>query len=116
MGIFLNEQSDESISVACQVKNTGDYSGAETIQIYGKKNQGFITPREKELVAFKKVFLAPNEVQTVEIMIPKERLYYLDEKFKEVLPSSIQFTVEASNFKQSYNHLFRKVKTDEKKT
>ncbi|WP_275078406.1 fibronectin type III-like domain-contianing protein [Enterococcus villorum] len=102
--------------VECQVRNTGCYSGAETIQIYGKKNQGFITPREKELVAFKKVFLAPNEVQTVEIMIPKERLYYLDEKFKEVLPSSIQFTVEASNFKQSYNHSFIKVETDEKKT
>lgn len=112
--ISFNNRPDDAIAVSCKVRNIGQFNGAETIQVYGKKYQGFITPREKELIGFKKVFLAPNEAQMIEIILPKEHLYYLDETFEEVLPLSIRLTIEASTFKQSYHHSFRKAEIDEK--
>lgn len=113
--VLFTDHQDHSIKVSCRLKNTGNHSGAETIQIYGKKQQGFIPPREKELLAFKKVHLTPLEERMIEIILTKEQLYYLDETFKEVLPREVHLTVETVTFKQSIQ-LFRKVDDHEKST
>ena len=61
------------------VKNTGNRSGAEVIQLYtGEKNATVLRP-VKELKGFRKVMLNPGEVKTVEFEISAKALAYWDD-------------------------------------
>ena len=51
----INE--DDCLIVSCKIKNTGNYDGAEVVQLYVKDKESTIFRPEKELKAFKKVFL-----------------------------------------------------------
>jgi beta-glucosidase len=55
----------DTLSVSVTLTNTGKRAGAEVIQLYVQDPQSTLIRPEKELRAFKKVFLEPNESQTV---------------------------------------------------
>ncbi len=67
---------DGDIEVSVRVSNTGNHAGAETVQIYSRQLDPSLIRPDRELVAFKKVPLAPGEAKTVNIRIPPERLAY----------------------------------------
>jgi beta-glucosidase len=70
------------------VKNTGSHYGAEVVQLYISDPVSSVLRPEKELKAFKKVFLRPGETKTVELDVKVGDLAFYDETKKS-------WTVEA---------------------
>jgi beta-glucosidase len=74
--------------VTVNVKNTGKYAGKETIQLYVAKPDSKVVRPEKELKAFKKVWMDKEQIGTVNITIPVTELAYYDvDKMKWVVES-----------------------------
>ncbi len=55
----------DSVTISLTVTNTGKRAGAEVVQLYVQDVQSSLIRPEKELRAFKKVFLEPKASQTV---------------------------------------------------
>lgn len=82
------KKTDNGVMVAAEVKNTGDRTGKETVQVYlskcvsGKEEQenGLARPYQ-ELKGFEKTsMLTPGRMENVEILIPWRELAAYDEK------------------------------------
>jgi beta-glucosidase len=64
------------LEICVNIKNTGDYSGKEAVQLYiGRKDSKVIRP-VKELQAFEKVSLEPGEEKTVRFELCKGDFAY----------------------------------------
>ncbi|MCJ7840611.1 glycoside hydrolase family 3 C-terminal domain-containing protein [Lederbergia sp. NSJ-179] len=85
----LNEGA--SVEVHVDVKNTGEIAGAEVLQLYIKDMEASITRRVKELKAFQKIWLEPNEQKTVTLLLSKEEL--------AIWNHEMEFVVEPGNIK-----------------
>ena len=57
-------------TVEMTIKNTGERAGAEIVQLYVRADKPAVMRPEKELKAFRKVFLKPEETQTVSLPLP----------------------------------------------
>jgi beta-glucosidase len=55
----------DSLTVSCEVKNTGKIDGEEVVQLYLRDLVGSVTRPVKELKGFQKISLAPGEAKTV---------------------------------------------------
>ncbi|MED4130151.1 glycoside hydrolase family 3 N-terminal domain-containing protein [Shouchella miscanthi] len=64
----------EMISIQVDVVNTGLVEGSEVVQLYIKDVEASTTRRIKELKAFKKILLAPQEKKTVTLTVGEEAL------------------------------------------
>jgi len=75
--------SSGSLQVSVEVSNEGSYDGEEVVQLYTKDLVGTVTRPVKELKAFKKIFLASGESQTVTFTISEAdlRFYNIDMDF-----------------------------------
>lgn len=69
-------KDSEELTITFKVKNTGKVSGAEIAQIYVKDKESTIFRPEKELRAFRKIFLDAGEEKTVEITLSKRAFAY----------------------------------------
>ena len=69
------ERRDDGVSVGVSVKNIGTRSGGEVVQLYVRKPGGVYKPL-RELCAFDKVYLEPDEATRVELFVPYEQLKY----------------------------------------
>jgi beta-glucosidase len=69
---------DETIEVKVDVTNTGKVSGKEVVQLYVRDVQSTFARPEKELKAFEKVELKPNETRTVTFKLNREAFWYFD--------------------------------------
>ncbi len=77
------EYSNLSLSkkkVSFMLKNTGDVAGAEIVQVYIGCTQSNIFRPAKELKAFDKVFLKPNESKNVNILLDDKAFRYFNVK------------------------------------
>ena len=70
---------DQKISFTVSVTNTGNRSGAETIQLYVSDKKASADRPVKELKAFQKVFLRPGETRDVTLSIDRNALSFYDE-------------------------------------
>jgi len=68
----------ESIKASIILKNTGLTEGAEVVQLYIKDEVASVARPKKELKAFQKVFLKPNEEQRVTFEIEESMLKFHD--------------------------------------
>ncbi len=73
-------KDDETVDVSLTVKNTGDVDGAEVVEIYVKDEESTIFRPEKELRAFKKVFLKAGESKEVTFTLGKRAFAYFNVK------------------------------------
>lgn len=73
------KETDLEYRISCTVKNTGNYDGAEIVQLYVKAPQGVFKPI-KELKGFTKVYLKAGENKQVEIAVKKSDLRYWNVK------------------------------------
>ncbi|MDD6033107.1 MAG: glycoside hydrolase family 3 C-terminal domain-containing protein [Oscillospiraceae bacterium] len=73
-------QTEEAISVTCDVTNTGSCPGAEVVQLYVSAPKTGVFKPERELRGFRKVFLDPGETKTVTITVPVTDLRYYNAK------------------------------------
>ena len=90
----------DQIKVQVDIRNTGKVSGREVVQLYvGKPSvDGLVVPA-KELKAFAKTrLLSPDEVQTVEMIVPRSELAVWDEEKDgwSITPGSYNVYVAAS--------------------
>ena len=71
--LIVNKLND-TIEVSVDVKNIGDYHGDEVVQLYLRDEYATITPAEKLLKGFKRIFILKDETQQITFTIPTENL------------------------------------------
>ena len=69
-------QERDSVTVSCDVINTGKCAGAEIVQLYVSAPKSDIFKPVKELRGFRKVWLEPGERKQVAITVPLNDLRY----------------------------------------
>ncbi len=85
-------KKDESVKVSVNVKNTGNYTGEEVVQLYIRDDYASITRPVKELKGFNKLKILPGETKKVEFEINPGMLSFPDINMKPVVESGT-FTV-----------------------
>ena len=101
--------ANDTLSLSVNIKNTGQYRGAETIQVYISDLVGSVTRPVKELKAFKRIELVPNEKKIVYFRIPLSNLAFWDiEMQKSIEPG--KFKIMIGNNSQSGLEAFFNVK------
>ena len=81
---------DESLTVNVTLKNIGDYAGEEVVQLYLRDIVRSITPPQRQLKGFKKVYMKKGETKTVTL-----KLHPDDMKFYN---SELEFLAEPGEF------------------
>lgn len=71
-------QTNNETTISFNIKNTGKYAGKEIAQVYISKPNSKIFRAEKELKAFEKVHLNPNEEKTITITLNNKAFEYYD--------------------------------------
>lgn len=69
-------KNDSLVHLCFSIKNVGNTKGKEIAQIYVKQDNSIIYKPEKELKAFEKIELEPNEEKKVEITLDKSAFEY----------------------------------------
>jgi len=80
LSVHLDAPND-SVSVSVEVRNTGDRTGAEVVQVYVAPKAPSVTRPVKELKGFEKVVLERGERRTVEIELRvRDAISFWDEQ------------------------------------
>lgn len=89
------EKQNDSYKVTLDVTNTGPRAGTDVIQLYvGEQNAPIPRPL-RELKAFTKISLAPNETKKTELLLPADAFaYWSPEKKNWTTDTQNSFTVE----------------------
>ncbi len=90
----------DSVTVSVVVKNTGSREGMEVVQLYYHDLVASITPSVKKLVAFQKIKLAPQAIQTVTFTLHKNDFSFINKALKRVTENG-EFELLIQNQKQS---------------
>lgn len=69
-------KGDETLEISVEITNSGDYDGAEVVQLYIRDIVASITRPVKELKGFDKVFLKKGEKQMVTFKLKQEDLKF----------------------------------------
>ncbi len=69
---------NETVKVKVDVTNTGKLIGKETVQLYVRDVKATFARPEKELKAFEKIELKPNQTKTVTFNLDREAFWYFD--------------------------------------
>jgi beta-glucosidase len=92
--IKLNKSSikpNEKLEVSVTVKNTGNYDGAETVQLYIRDLVGSVVRPVKELKNFQKILLKKDESKAVKFIITANDLKFYND--------NLQWIYEPGDFK-----------------
>src|SRR5690606_9757373 len=71
-------QPDGSLDVSVEVRNTGNYTGEEVVQLYLRDLVGSVTRPVKELKKFRKIKLAPGQSERVVFKLTVGDLKFYD--------------------------------------
>jgi beta-glucosidase len=93
------DKQDDHVMVTVDVKNAGDVTGAEVVQVYAGFKQSAIDRQKKLLKGFKKVYLEPGQSATVSILVDLDELrYFSNEQRKWIFePGTYSFYVGSSS-------------------
>lgn len=84
----------ETLTVSVQVQNTGQRAGDEVVQLYVTDVAASVPVPLRELQGFKRVHLAPGEVQTITFSLAPRQFALVDERGRRVIePGEFQITV-----------------------
>jgi beta-glucosidase len=72
------QEDKEKFIINMTIQNTGNMKGKEVIQIYIENNESTVFKARRELKAFDKIELEPNEEKKVSIDLPKKAFEYYD--------------------------------------
>lgn len=76
--------SNGELKVSVEVTNSGNYDGAEVVQLYLRDLVGSVTRPVKELKGFQKVFLKKGETRPVEFTLTEKDLRFYNSELKLV--------------------------------
>lgn len=92
--LFADSIADtDELKVTFKIKNTGSVSGAEVAELYVSDVESTIFRPEKELRAFKKVFLEAGEEKTIELTLDKRAFAFFNVKTDDWFVESGEFQV-----------------------
>ncbi len=74
---------NEKVNVSVKVKNTGNITGAQVVQVYISDTDSTLPKPVKELKAFEKVWLQPGESKEITFTLRKEQFASYDMDYKE---------------------------------
>ncbi|WP_091208608.1 glycoside hydrolase family 3 C-terminal domain-containing protein [Mucilaginibacter gossypiicola] len=97
-------KKDETIHARFIIKNTGDKSGAEVVQLYVNAPVCSVLRPEKELKAFEKIFLKPGESKNVEMQVKVAGLAFYDESKKGWNVEAGDYILELGNSSRNIIH------------
>lgn len=83
----------DTLTVRMKVKNIGDRTGKEIVQLYVADDQSSVIRPLKELKGFEKVELAPGETKTVTFTLDKRSFAYYNVDIKDWHVESGDFTI-----------------------
>lgn len=90
--------SEGTARVSVNVKNTGERSGTETVQLYTHRTTGPVATPVKQLRGFERVDLRPGETKNVTLTLSPEDLQLLDvDMHWRVVPGEIEVMVGGSS-------------------
>ncbi len=92
-----NYQLNDKIAVTVKVKNTGNVTGKEVVQLYIKKVNSSILRADKELKAFKKVMITPGKTAIVPMNIKVNDLAYFDDKVNKWVVEPGEYKIMAAS-------------------
>ena len=81
---------EEAVKISIDLKNSGDYDGAEVVQLYLRDVVRSVTPPARQLKGFEKVFLKKGESKTVTLTLTPEDLKFYN--------SNLDFVAESGEF------------------
>jgi beta-glucosidase len=90
-----------SITVSVVVKNTGDRSGKEVVQLYVSDLYRSISPPNRELKGFQKIDLQPGESRTVSFKLSPADLTFVGLENKWIVEPGA-FKVSVANLQQNF--------------
>lgn len=71
-GLTIARERDGNVHVALAVTNTGDTTGAETVQLYVRDLEASVDRPTKELKAFAKIQLLPGQTKQAQWVLPRD--------------------------------------------
>jgi beta-glucosidase len=74
--LSVTNDNEDSVVVSFDIKNTGSVAGAEVAELYLNQNMPKVPRPVKELKEFAKVFLQPDETQTVTLKLGADAFSY----------------------------------------
>jgi len=83
----------DTITVSVKVKNTGNMTGKEVVQLYVRDVESSVIRPEKELKGFEKVELKPGEEKTVTFVLDKRSFAYYNTDIKDWYVESGDFEI-----------------------
>jgi beta-glucosidase len=97
--------STGQLKVTVEVSNTGNFDGAEVVQLYLRDLVGSVTRPVKELKGFQKIFLKKGETKTVEFTLTEKDLRFYNSRLQFVSePGDFQVFVGSSSEKNLQEH------------
>ena len=84
---------DEPLTVTVKLTNTGNMDGKEIVQLYVREENPCVSRPEKELKAFKKVFIKAGESAEVTFVLERPAFAYWDDKHHNWVVNGGRFTV-----------------------
>lgn len=99
-----NPKGNQTIQASVTVTNSGNYDGAEVVQLYIRDMVGSITRPVKELKGFQKIFLKKGESRKVTFDITPENLKFYNGDLKydwEAGDFDIMIGTDSQNVKHS---------------
>lgn len=96
--LFL-EEDDDAVHLTFTLSNEGKMEGAEVVQVYVSNKNAVVERPAKELKAFDKIKLEPNESSVVELLVNKKDLRYFNQETNqwEFSQGSYEFQVGSSS-------------------
>jgi beta-glucosidase len=91
--LTLQKGAGKTAVVKFIIKNTGKVAGAEVAQLYVKQTRPSVERPDKELKAFKKVFLQPGESREVSFILNQDAFSYYDEKKNNWVADAGQYNI-----------------------
>ncbi len=83
------ENGEKEVKISATVKNTGKRAGEEIVQCYMQDMTAKRVRPVKQLAAYQKITLAPDEEKEVAFCIPEEKLGYYDWNMNFVIDGRI---------------------------
>ncbi len=92
-------EDGDKITAEVDVKNVGEYDGAEAVELYFTKKASIVSRPIKELFGFEKVFIKKGETERVKIEVKTRELAYFNVMLDDfvVEPGEYQFMIAASS-------------------
>ncbi|MCI6886149.1 MAG: glycoside hydrolase family 3 C-terminal domain-containing protein [Lachnospiraceae bacterium] len=89
--------TDGTIVVSCKVKNTGERSGDEVVQLYYHTKRAHVVRPVKQLAGFVRVSLEPGQEKNIEFMLHTNQLGYYNEDMEFVVePTAMDVMIGTS--------------------